>query len=741
MRKFNVLFLLFCSLVSFAEIQLDGSLDEPQWADAQVFNQMFVVRPFSLQTPDYETEIKVFVDAKALYFGITNYQPTELNNSDSASRDSFISSDKIQLVIDFENNGISAYSFEVGLGQAIRDGIFSNENQFSNEWDGQWKAKTNSGENSWVAEIMIPWEVVSMKNNTANKRELRWYVARSIANKGLTFANVKATNTRSQFLSEFAVLSVDDFSTSSFQLFSYATARQDILNKKSSIKAGVDMFWKSGTGKQLTATVNPDFGQIESDRLVVNFSATETFFSERRPFFTENQSLFNVRGANNLRFIHTRRIGARPDLGGQKASDIDVAVKYTDKHSDFSYGMFAAVESDGDGTQGRDYFAGRFLQKKDNYAIGLTTTYVNRPDIERNATGYALDYEYNWADKFKLNTQLVASDVTDKTGDYDENGMGMWMTLNHQISQETQQSLRLSHYAKEFEINDFGFLPRNDLNTISYNYDVKDSDFEEGSKYRQKQNRYSFEHVRNDSGDRLYSYFSYSKRFTFQDSSGFGWDFGLFSNGLDDLISRGNGLVNTDSGHSIGTSYNSNNANKLRYHASIRRSSDFSTGVEYSTHIHPSYYFKENMNVSLSISYRSADNWLNWLVDTSFGRYKRQLINSNVDFNVNFAQKQELRFRLQWLAIDAQANNFYQLDNQGDLIQTNDAINDFSLSRTSLQLRYKYEVAPLSNIYVVYSRGARIFNESSQSLSSLFSPGFDNISSNNFLIKYRHQFF
>lgn len=68
---------------------------------------------------------------------------------------------------------------------------------------------------------------------------------------------------------------------------------------------------KVGIGPSLTldATINPDFGQVEADPAEVNLSNFETFFSERRPFFTTGSQLF-AGGANN--YFYSRRIGAVP---------------------------------------------------------------------------------------------------------------------------------------------------------------------------------------------------------------------------------------------------------------------------------------------------------------------------------------------------------------------------------------------------------------------------------------------
>lgn len=83
----------------------------------------------------------------------------------------------------------------------------------------------------------------------------------------------------------------------------------------------LEVFYRPDASQPLSLAVNLDFGRLESDELVVNFSAFETFYAERRPFFAENQALFDVSGGAGLRMLHTRRMGT--------AGDIRAAVKYT----------------------------------------------------------------------------------------------------------------------------------------------------------------------------------------------------------------------------------------------------------------------------------------------------------------------------------------------------------------------------------------------------------------------------
>ena len=102
--------------------------------------------------------------------------------------------------------------------------------------------------------------------------------------------------------------------------------------------------------------MNPDFGQVESDEVVVNFSAFETFYSDRRPFFAENNNLFDVSDYMH-RIINTRRIGGRPDYdcsiygeleeycrqNKSETSEIDFALKYTQK-GEVDFGFMSASE-------------------------------------------------------------------------------------------------------------------------------------------------------------------------------------------------------------------------------------------------------------------------------------------------------------------------------------------------------------------------------------------------------------
>ena len=148
----------------------------------------------------------------------------------------------------------------------------------------------------------------------------------------------------------------------------YVSGLYDNVTDSSEADAGVDVFWKPNGQMQLTATVNPDFGQVESDDLVVNFDATETFISDKRPFFTENQGMFEFTTPSDFsQLLYTRRVGGPAD-DGEGSGDIIAALKLNGSVGATKYGVFAADEAD---EVGRSFGALRLVRDFSDPESGL----------------------------------------------------------------------------------------------------------------------------------------------------------------------------------------------------------------------------------------------------------------------------------------------------------------------------------------------------------------------------------
>jgi hypothetical protein len=725
-------------------LTLDGRLDEQEWKDARVINDFIKVAPYSLSKPEYNTEARVISNQDGIYIGIKNTQPLPTQSTELTARDSDMSADTNQIIIDFDASNISAYSFEVGNGGSIKDGIWRNENQYSNDWDGSWQAQTSQDDTHWYAEVLLPWNIVPMAGvdgDDPSQRPIKIYLSRRVKELGVSYANVAASSNRQRFMSDFAGLGIGNFAQSSFQTFAYASGRQNTIGNDKEFDVGADLFWKSSDGKQLSVAINPDFGQVESDNLVVNFSPNETFFSERRPFFTQNQALFDVSGTQDLRVIHTRRIGGQPDNGPDFFSDILGAVKFTDSNQYLNYGVFFASEADSTDSLGRDYYVGRALRTTDNYDLGFTSTFTSRPEINREAMVNAVDYEYRWGKAITVKGQALHSSIeSGADASQAKTGGSAWLTLEQQLSANKSQSLSLSHYAEGFEVNDLGFLPRANLDSLEYEYIYRKPSFADDSSIKNQEIAFSTEHQYSANGDHLISDLTLRGQWVYKNNSAFYWQANGYSDGRDDRITRGNNVLRTEDGYELRMTLFAKDTEKLKGHAHVILTDTFVGGKGFDLHLHPSYQFTDKYSASLGMFYIQTDDWLNWRGANQLGQYQRKQGIASLNFDAKLSEKQELRLKFQWVAVSADALNSLAVLANGDAIQDGEKVDDFSVSSTALQIRYRYELAPLSNLFIVYSRGGNIDLDETDSLGALFTQSWDNETSSNIFAKLRYQF-
>ena len=734
------LFLILLSILSASSfaLTLDGQLDEPEWAEAEVQTNFVTVSPFSLDAPKFRTETRILTNEEGIYIGFTNDQPIEIQQTNRTARDQNINADINTVVIDFDNTAISAYHFEVGNGGSMRDGIWRNETSLTNEWNGLWQARTSSDEEHWYSEFFIPWDVAPMLSSRDEERLIGLHFSRTVADNSEQYSSAPIHSSRQRFMSEFNTTTIKDYSGSSLQVFAYTTARQDRILDKNTYDAGVDIFWKPSASNQLSVSINPDFGQVEADDLVVNFSPTEVFFSENRPFFTENQAIFDLSGANSLRILHTRRIGSKPDVGPEPGADILAAVKFTSVGENLNYGFLSAIEASDAVAEGRNYYAGRAVRKTDDYSIGYLLTYADRPDIDREAIVQAVDYLYNFTEKIQLNGQLINTSIDSPLRDFSDNGG--WFSVQQQVSDTWTHSIQMSYYGDNFEVNDLGFLRRNNLRTVNYSTTFQDFTFAGNSPIQRNQISADIFHSENAEGEHLNTSLNFSDSLNFVNTSNANLNISLFTGGTDDLITRGNGNLNTESGGNMNVIFFADQRNNFQWHLRGNYFNETVDGEGYFIHFHPSYQFSDRFQLRVGSTYTNSKDWLLWQNGTQLNTFDQERLLTEIEFSANFSRKQEFSLKFEWIALQATGREAFMVDGAGDLHELNVPVESFNLSNVALQLHYRYEIAPLSNIYVVYSRGGRATTEGESAFSDLFSPGWEARTGDNFIVKVRYQF-
>jgi hypothetical protein len=156
----------------------------------------------------------------------------------------------------------------------------------------------------------------------------------------------------------------------------------------------------------------------------------------------------------------------------------------------------------------------------------------------------------------------------------------------------------------------------------------------------------------------------------------------------------------------------------------------------------PQFYLSETVTLGGKFSYKKLQEWLIW----DFATEQLAAYNAdhfNVDIRVDWypSSRQEVRLKFQWVGIESAQINSYQLSNAGRLLSSDIQAADFSLSDTALQLRYRYQLAPLSDIFLVYSRGGYFdTDEADTGPRNLLKHGWDGLQVESVIAKIRYRF-
>ena len=744
----TVLCTVLTATIVRADMTVDGILDEPEWAQAKVFKEFVTIQPLSGESAKYATEVRLFTNKQGIYVGFTNYQPSSVAKIDRRfARDARIEADRNVFGIDFDGTGLSAYLFTVGSGNSKRDGV-RNTNDFSSSWDGDWYSGTSSEDEQWYSEFFIPWTVAPMSNHGDDKRDISVWFSRVVYSESLRFAFPNASTKRDRFLEDWHPLEIKQTQASSLDWFPYVSVQQNLLGTDApdseDVKVGLDFIWRPNSSTQLTGAINPDFGQVESDDLVVNFSAYETLLEEKRPFFTENQTLFDNEQPNEDRLLHSRRIGASENA----LVDIDLAAKITHFGGSTDYGLFVVSEDDSDSQLGGSYLATRLQNKTDNLTLGHRLTYADQPQINRQATVHAVDMDWLPSDTVGVSGQLFTSHIKQQAN-LSENQQGIdkqdyagWISWTYAPSDQWFQILYLSHYGDNFDFNDMGYMRRNDFNEFYGQTRYDKLQYDAQSKYLSSYIEAEYGYKETTDGDRLEFWFNLNHRRVFRSTETLFVNLGAQLPGWDDRITRGNGDYAQPSQYWGEIKYASRKDKNFSYRAEFNFDTWGTKKLAPGIAIKPKLYLSETLTWGGELAYKYYPEWLIWDFDQQqLATYQANSFTADMKLDWYPSPRQEVRVKFQWVGIDAQVQNSYQLDDRGDLLNSSFQSESFSYSDTALQLRYRYQLAPLSDIYVVYSRGGYFESESgNEGARDLFDNGWRLTHVESIIAKVRYRF-
>jgi hypothetical protein len=300
-------------------IALDGRLDEPAWAAAPPLGGFVQTFPQAGAAPTCPSEVRVLYDQEALYVGARLGDPRpEAILARVARRDEWVEADSFRVEIDSRLDRRTGLWFEVSAAGTRLDGALFDERNQSFDWDGVWAAEVARDEAGWSVEIRIPLKLLRYQPGA----EVRFgvFFARYVSRLHETSSLPYIPPESGLRVSRFAVLSglslpgrPLELDVIPFTLARLGWGEGSGQGLERALDAGLDARLGLGGRFMLTLAVNPDFGQVEADPAVLNLSTYETFYPEKRPFFLEDQALFQPASSGGMtRLFYTRRIGRAP---------------------------------------------------------------------------------------------------------------------------------------------------------------------------------------------------------------------------------------------------------------------------------------------------------------------------------------------------------------------------------------------------------------------------------------------
>jgi len=748
------------------DINIDGVLDDADWSSAREWTKYYESMPFSLADPKHYQKVLIQQDEKGMYFGFINEQPRESIRANKHERDDeMANADKAGLAIDFDGDGLTAYGFTVSAGGSISDGIYRNENDVNYDWDADWDSATSISDEGWYAEIFIPWSVAPMKAQEGDIRKVKLSFWRMVANEWRVNTSIKGNPRQEKFMSLFHEMNFNNYSISKIDFFPFINVTEDRVLEEIETKTGAEIFWKIDSGKQLNMALNPDFGQVESDELVVNFTSSETFYADKRPFFSENHALFDVKGYRFFSVINTRRVGAAPDYNCSKFSDslktlcesnqtgitdIDYAVRYTQQNKSFDFGFLGASEADEQFSQGKDFYSVRARKNSDNYSIGYLGTYTDRPVLDRNADVHSLDLVYRPSDKLRIDTIFITSKIDQGIGDINKSGDAFRFRLVASPRKGRWHDVGIFFFDEDTDINDMGYQITNNWLFAGNQNGLKFSDFDESSIFLSQEYEVGLAYEANADLNKSSHSTYLTFKSTFKNTSFIEFTNFYRPSSKDFWVTRGN----VDSPYikkpeNYGTMFQFKGPSKdfFNYFIEVKREKgsqwSFSAlGIANSLTAKVDFSPKDNLNFSLMHQHVTENNWLNWIQDNLLGIYKNKKQRTTVaSLNWFGGDKHELRMKAQMVAFTARKPSAYLGDISGSLNPLEMKLPPFSLSDLAFQVRYRYEIMPLAYLYVVYTKGGRVIEtDEEDSLNELYKRPWKDPQADSFTVKVRYRF-
>jgi hypothetical protein len=316
-------------------VALDGRLDEPAWLSAPAAAGFLQRDPDQGQPATEATELRLLFDDHALYVG------ARLADGEAGAivrqlsrRDAVAEADTFTLYLDPHRDRRTGVVLQVSAAGVQRDAAIYDDNFEDDTWDAVWESAVSIDEGGWSVELRVPFSQLRFPTTPGHAWGVnaRRVVYRKNESSWLELVPKNESGLASRMAGLEGIEGIEP--GRHVELLPYMSGRAEYVAPASPADpfndgsryfggAGLDFRYGLGTGMALVGAINPDFGQVEVDPAVVNLTAFETFYEEKRPFFTEGSQVFLRFGRSGAseyatyyypepQLFYSRRIGRSP---------------------------------------------------------------------------------------------------------------------------------------------------------------------------------------------------------------------------------------------------------------------------------------------------------------------------------------------------------------------------------------------------------------------------------------------
>lgn len=777
---------------SEVNIKVDGKVDEGIWQRVEPHDNMLVAVPGTGAPAEYKSEYRLIATEKGLYVGAIMYQPPETLVRRMAGRDQSIDVDNFGITLDVSGEGLVGYWFMVNLGDSMMDGKVLPERNYKMDWDGPWLGKSFVRPDGWSGEMFLPWSMMNVPS-VKGARNIGFAASRQVSHSAERYQWPGYSYSSARFVTALNQMKVEGVEPKQqVSVIPFASVTSDQALEDEDLKAGADIMWKPSPKFQVSATVNPDFGAVEVDDVILNLTAMETYFPEKRLFFLEGSEVFDVLPRTNMGYImktltnddwsrrsrrvysrefmpspisliNTRRIGGTASqvlldegvspLRGQRDVPTDLlgAAKLTGQVGDVRYGVLSAFEDDvewvgqtDDGSRvdvvgpGRDFATARVIYEsigENRKSIGYLGTLVQGPIYD--AEVHSLDAHFVNSDgRVMIDSQFIYG------GRDQEEGYGALIDMTYAKSSTLSHVVEIDYMDEDINFNDLGFLARNNYARLRYVMSFSKLDMGPSlSNYRSTliaEQQYNLdEGLVTDSGLYWRSSIFLPRRQTLRMGVGY------MPERFEDIDSRGNGSYQVDDRIWADLVLATDSGKVASYSVGMGVLQEHLDDWTVSAKAGVTYRPVDWMSVDFDLDYRQRNGWLVYQGGRNFGAYSGSEWQPKLDVNWYISAAHQIKLSFQWLGVKANEQGFYAVPQGGGVLVSADRTldnHDFTVSRLTAQVRYRWEIAPLTDLFIVYNRGNQLPTQFGSDFDDLLTDSFSDPVIDSFIAKLRYRF-